>query len=81
MIEITGEGKSAVATPDGKKPKEEVMATVYVDTFSGMSSVNHVMLQICRFGIVTLVIGMCRVQLNQIMQTFAQVRLLIVARY
>ena len=23
MIEITGEGKSAVATPDGKKPKEE----------------------------------------------------------
>ena len=23
MIETTGEGKSAVATPDGKKPKEE----------------------------------------------------------
>ena len=23
MIEPTGEGKSAVATPDGKKPKEE----------------------------------------------------------
>ena len=23
MIEKTGEGKSAVATPDGKKPKEE----------------------------------------------------------
>ena len=23
MIEIDGEGKSAVATPDGKKPKEE----------------------------------------------------------
>ena len=23
LIEITGEGKSAVATPDGKKPKEE----------------------------------------------------------
>ena len=23
MIEATGEGKSAVATPDGKKPKEE----------------------------------------------------------
>ena len=23
LIETTGEGKSAVATPDGKKPKEE----------------------------------------------------------
>ena len=23
MIETTGEGKSAVATPDGEKPKEE----------------------------------------------------------
>ena len=33
LIETTGEGKSAVATPDGKKPKEEeeytVSSTVY----------------------------------------------------
>ena len=28
MIETTGEGKSAVATPDGKKPKEEEVAVV-----------------------------------------------------
>ena len=30
MIETTGEGKSAVATPDGKKPKEEEDLRYYV---------------------------------------------------
>ena len=29
MIETTGEGKSAVATPDGKKPKEEEVNCFY----------------------------------------------------
>ena len=29
MIEITGEGKSAVATPEGKKPKEEEEEEVF----------------------------------------------------
>ena len=31
MIETTGEGKSAVATPDGEKPKEEEDGTVLIE--------------------------------------------------
>ena len=45
MIEITGEGKSAVPTPDGKKPKEEEEELINAHYFNliceGGSQISH----------------------------------------